>query len=140
MAKTYDPNTFAHTLPDSHRQWIQNLQQVVNGGIEIGTPEANSPAATSGVNQGLPTQYKQVNGSGIMIRVDAAGVSAGATYNWTTDNTGVEIKHGLQRTPIGFHVVDKDGNIQVYRTVPSTDQLITLAPSDATKSVTVYIF
>ena len=140
MSQTYDPNSFAPKLPITHRQWIQDVQKVVNGAIEIGVPVQNSPAATTGVNQGVPTQYKRANGSGIMIRVDATGVANGAPYNWTTNGTGVAIKHGLNRVPIGFHVVDQDGAIQVYRIAPPTNQLITLAPSDHTISVTVYIF
>ena len=82
MSESFDPNSFAHKLDANHRQWIQSVQSVVNGQIEIGTPEQNSPFATSGVNQGVPTQYKRANGSGVMIRIDAAGVTAGATYNW----------------------------------------------------------
>jgi hypothetical protein len=140
MSESFDPNSFAHKLDANHRQWIQSVQSVVNGQIEIGTPEQNSPFATSGVNQGVPTQYKRANGSGVMIRIDAAGVTAGATYNWISNGVGIPIKHALQRVPIGFHVVDQDGVITVYRTVPPTDQLITLAPSDYTKSVTVYVF
>jgi hypothetical protein len=141
MTKTYNPNGFAPSLPIPQRQWTQDMQKVVNGGVEIGTPVANSPAAPTGVNAGLPTQYKQANGSGIMIRVAAAGVTnTGATYNWNGNNAGIPIKHGLMRTPIGFHVVDQDGQVSVYRTAPSTSDLITLAPTDQTVSVTVYIF
>jgi hypothetical protein len=139
--QTYDPNTFAPSLALAHRQWVQSTNDVVNGGIEIGTPAANSPSATTGVNAGVPTQYERANGSGVMIRIDANGVTnTGASYNWGATSTGIAIKHGLQRVPIGFHVVDQDGSIQVYRTAPPTDQVITLAPSDNTKSVTVYIF
>lgn len=141
MTKTYDPNTFAHTLPVTQRQWTQDVQTVLNGQVEIGTPVQNSPTAPSGVNQGLPTQYKRANGSGIMIRVAAAGIlDTGASWNWAGDGVGIVIKHGLQRTPVGFHVVDQDGAIQVYRTAPSTTTDITLAPSDNTVSVTVYVF
>jgi hypothetical protein len=140
MSKSYDPNAFAHTLPNIHRQWVQSVDSVVNGKIEIGTPAQNSPAATTGVNQGVPTQYQRANGSGIMIRIDAAGVVAGASYNWNGNGVGIQINHGLQRVPIGFHVVDQDGAIQVYRTAPPTEDFIMLAPSDQTVSVTVYVF
>ena len=139
--KTYDPNTFAPSLASPQRQWTQSVQNVLNGSIEIGTPIVNSPAATSGVNQGLPTQYQQANGSGIMIRIVANGVTGtGASYNWGAVNTGIPINHGLARVPIGFHVVDQDKPCSVSRTAPSTDKIITLAPSDNTASVTVYIF
>lgn len=139
--KTYDPNTFAPSLEIAHRQWVQDTQRVMNGGIEIGTPSINSPAATSGINQGLPTQYERANGSGIMIRIVANGVlDTGAPYNWSASNVGIPISHGLQRTPIGFHIVDQDKEVTVYRTAPSTVDTITLAPTDNTASVTVYVF
>ena len=141
MTKTYNPNGFAPALPIPQRQWTQDIQNVVNGGIEIGTPAQNSPSAPSGVSAGLPTQYKQANGSGIMIRIAAHGVAnTGASFNWNGNNVGIPIKHGLLRTPIGFHVVDQDNQVTVYRTAPSTDTTITLAPTDQTASVTVYIF
>jgi len=140
MAGTYDPNTFAPDLPTTHRQWVQSVQTQLNGNVEIGTPAQNSPSATSGVNRGVPTQYERANGSGVMIRIDAAGASNGAPYNWNGNGVGIPVKHGLQRTPIGFHIVDQDGAIQVYRTAPPDTQTITLAPSDETVSVTVYVF
>lgn len=141
MSRTYDPNTFAHTLPPTQRQWTQDVQTVLNGAVEIGTPVQNSPTAPSGVNAGLPTQYKRANGSGIMIRIAAAGVTdTGAPANWAGNGTGIVVNHNLNRTPIGFHVVDQDGQIQVYRTAQSTPTTITLAPSDETVSVTVYVF
>lgn len=139
--QSYDPNTFAPSLPTSQRQWTQSVQRVLNGGLEIGTPIVNSPSAPSGVNQGVPTQYEQANGSGIMIRIVANGVTnTGASYNWSTTGTGIVIRHNLARVPVGFHIVDQDKVVQVYRTAPPDQKTITLAPSDNSASVTVYIF
>lgn len=140
MSQSFNPDSFVHGLPNIHRQWIQSVDSVVNGKIEIGTPVQGSPAAPSGVNQGVPTQYQKANGAGIMLRIDAAGVSNGAPFNWNGNNVAVQINHGLKRVPIGFHVVDQDGVIQVYRTAPPTQDFIMLAPSDQTVSVTVYVF
>ena len=138
--KPYDPNTFAPSLPTVHRQWVQNIQQVLTGNVDIGTAVGSAPIS-AGVNAGVYTQFKQGNGSGILIRVAASGITnTGAPYTWAGVGVGVAINHGLQRQPIGFHVVDQDNAIQVYRTAPPTDQTITLAPSDDTVSVTVYIF
>lgn len=138
--RPYDPNTFAHTLPVTHRQWLQNVQQVLTGNVDIGTAVGNAPS-TAGVNAGVYTQFEQGNGSGILVRIAANGSNdTGASYNWVATNTGLKIPHGLGRQPIGFHVVDQDKAVQVYRTSPPTAQDITLASSDDTASVTVYIF
>jgi hypothetical protein len=138
--KTYDPNTFAPSLAKEHRQWVQSVNEGLNGNVDMGTPISNAPS-TSGVNAGVYTQFNRGNGSGVLVRIAAEGITdSGAPYNWGASLTGIPINHGLGRQPIGFHVVDSDGQIQVYRTAPPTNQLITLAPSDNTKSVTVYIF
>ncbi len=138
--RPYDPNTFAHTLPVVHRQWLQNVQQVLTGNVDMGTPTANAPS-TAGINAGVYTQFEQGNGSGILVRIAANGVGdTGASYNWAATGTGVAINHGLARQPIGFHVVDADKAVQIYRTAAPDNQTITLASSDNTASVTVYVF
>jgi hypothetical protein len=138
--KPYDPNTFAPSLPTVHRQWIQTVQQTLTGNVDMGTPTGNAPTS-AGVNAGVYTQFEQGNGSGILIRIAASGVlNTGASYNWAGTGTGIVINHGLQRQPIGFHVVDQDKAVQVYRTAPPTNQTVTLASSDNTASVTVYVF
>jgi hypothetical protein len=140
MSKTYDPNAFAHELSTTQRQWTQSVQQVVNGGIDMGTPVGNAPAS-AGVNAGVYTQFNRGNGSGVLIRIAATGVTdTGANYNWVSNNTGLKINHGLLRQPIGFHVVDQDKNASVYRTVSPDENQITLATTDATASHTVYVF
>ena len=140
MTRSFDPNSFAHALPNIQRQWTQSVDQVVNGGIEFGLPAQNSPTAPSGVNQGYPTQFQQANSAGVMIRVAAAGVTdSGASYNWTVANTGIVIKHNLGKLPTQFHIVDSDGAFQVFRTAPSTETDITLAPTLATVNCTLYI-
>jgi len=140
MSRSYDPNSFAHELPNLHRQWLQSVDQTLNGAIDMGTPTGNAPD-TSGVNAGVYTSFKRGNGSGVLVRIAATGVTdTGAPYNWSAPATGVVIFHGLKRKPIGYHVVDADGQIQVYRTAPPDEDQITLAPSDDTISVTVYIF
>ena len=138
--KPYDPNTFAHTLPTVHRQWLQSVQQVLTGNVDMGTPTGSAPSS-AGVNAGVYTQFEQGNSTGILVRIAATGVSGtGAPYNWNGAGTSITINHGLGRQPIGYHVVDMDKAVQVYRTEPPTTENITLAPSDDTASVTVYIF
>ncbi len=136
----YDPNTFAHDLPVTHRQWVQSVQEVVNGNVDMGTPKGNAPSS-AGVNAGVYTQFDKGNGSGVLIRVAAQGVAGtGASYNWGGIGVGIVINHGLLRQPIGFHVVDQDKPVQVSRTASPDKNQITLAPTDNTASVTVYVF
>lgn len=140
MAKSFDPNSFAQELPILHRQWAQSVDLVLNGSVDMGTPTGNAPDS-AGINAGVYTQFKRGNGSGVLVRIAATGVGGtGAAYNWNGTGTGVVIYHGLKRKPIGFHVVDADKQVQVYRTAAPDDQQITLAPTDGTASVTVYIF
>ena len=138
--KPFDPNTFAHSLPVSHRQWVQSVQNTMDGNIDMGTGTGNAPSS-AGVNAGVYTKFSKGNSSGILVRIAASGVSGtGASYNWAATGTGIVINHGLLRQPIGFHVVDADKDVRVYRTAAPDKNQITLAPSDNSASVTVYIF
>ncbi len=140
MSKVYDPNSFAHELPMLHRQFVQSVNNALNGDVDMGKATGNAPDS-SGVNAGVFTQFEKGNGSGILIRIAATGVNnSGAPYVWVASNTGLAINHGLKRKPIGFHTVDADGQCQLYRTAPPDVNTITLATTDATKSVTVYVF
>jgi len=137
--KPYDPNTFAHTLPASHRQWTQSVQQALTGNVDMGTATGNAPSS-AGVNAGVYTQFNKGNGSGILIRIAANGsTDTGAAYNWPSSGSLV-INHGLLRQPIGFHVVDQDKNAPVSRTAPPDNNQITLTTTDPTASHTIYVF
>jgi hypothetical protein len=141
--KPSDPNTFAHDLPIPHRQFVQSVNTVLNANVDMGAPVGNAPtnATEYGINAGVYTQFKQSNGSGVLVRIAANGVTgSGATYNWGTTGTGIPINHGLLRQPIGFHTVDADKNVTVYRTAVPDQNQITLASTDNSASVTVYIF
>jgi hypothetical protein len=139
MAKPYDPNTFAPSLPITQRQWTQSVQDTLVGNVDMGTPTKNAPS-TAGVNAGVYTQFEQGNGSGVLVRIAANGVTnTGAAYNWPASGSLV-VNHGLLRQPIGFHVVDQDKNAPVYRTAPPNANQITLETTDNTASHTVYIF
>jgi hypothetical protein len=132
MGKTINPVDMARELPREHLQWVQSVHKEINGGLDIGRPVSKDSTGTwSTFNQG--------NGNGVLIRVGAAGTSNGR-YNWTAANVGVVINHGLNRQPVGYHVVDMDKMVTVFRTVVADAIQITLAPSDATVNVTVYIF
>jgi hypothetical protein len=53
--------------------------------------------------------------------------------------TDTPLKHGLGRLPRGFHVADKDAQADVWRSAPSTDQLLTLRAS-APVNVILWIY
>jgi hypothetical protein len=140
MPRSYNPNAFAQSLDPLHRQFVQSVDQTLNGGVDMGTPTGNAPDS-AGVNAGVYTKFKQGNSSGVLIRIAAQGVTdTGADYEWGAVSTGIVINHGLLRKPIGFKIVDMDKPVQVYRTAPPDKQQITLAPTDNTASVTIYVF
>lgn len=140
MGKILNPSSFIHTLADPMKKWVQSLHKELTGSVDMGAPSPGSKAG-SGINTGVAGQYQKGNGSGILIRVAAHGSSGtGATYVWAAVNVGIVINHGLLRQPIGFKVVDKDKSVDVYRTAAPDMNQITVAPTDNTASVTLYIF
>lgn len=139
MSQPYDPNSFAPALPTAHKQWVQSVQGVLSGDVDMGQPTGNAPT-TAGINAGVYTQFKKGNGSGVLIRIAANGVTGtGAQYNWPSSGNLV-INHGLLRQPIGFHVVDADGNANVYRAAAPDSNQITLATTNNAVSHTIYVF
>ena len=137
--KPFDPNSFAHELPTMHRQFVQSVNNVLTGNVDMGTPKGNAPSG-AGVNAGVYTQFDKGNGSGILIRIAANGsTGTGAAYNWPSSGSLV-INHGLLRQPIGFHVVDQDKNAPVSRTAPPDSNQLTLTTTDPTASHTIYVF
>lgn len=139
--KSLNPQSFARQVPREILQWAQSTHEVLNGQVDMGTPAGAKVPITGGVNDGVYTQFNSGNSNGILVRIAASGVNGtGASYNWAGSNVGVVIKHGLGRQPIGFHVVDADKDVRVYRTAAPNATQITLAPTDNTASVTVYIF
>ena len=126
-----DPNTFAHELPEQHRQVLQSVHQVLTGNVDMGTP-------TSKDSTGQYNEFQKGNGSGILIRVGAVG-STGNTYTWPASGDLV-INHGLLRQPIGCHVVNSDNHLTIAQPTAPDKNSITLNPSDRTANATVYVF
>lgn len=126
-----DPNTFAHTLPEQHRQVLQSVHQVLTGNVDMGTP-------TSKDSTGQYNEFQKGNGSGILIRVGAYG-STGNAYTWPASGNLV-INHGLLRQPIGCHVVNSDNHLTIAQPTAPDENSITLNPSDRTANATVYVF
>ena len=129
--RPYDPNTFAHTLPAAHRQFVQSVQETLTGNVDMGTP-------TSKDSTGQYNKFDQGNGSGKLIRIGAFGTT-GNDYTWPASGNLV-INHGLLRQPIGCHVVSSDGHLTVAQPTAPDDNSIILNPSDNTVNTTVYVF
>ena len=139
--KSLNPQTFAQQVSREQLQWAQSTNKVLNGQVDMGTPTGKDTTSGAGINAGVYTQFDRGNSSGTLIRIGANGSSGtGASYTWGAVNTGIQINHGLKRQPIGFHVVDADKDVRVYRTAAPDATQITLAPTDNTASVTVYVF
>ena len=139
MSQSLNPEAVVG-IPASQQRLAISVHKVLNGGLDQAVAIAQEPA-TAGINAGVPSQFKQANMNNQYIRIAASGVTnTNASYNWTTSGTGIVINHSLGRIPIGFKVADKDKTVDVYRTDVSTKTTITVAPTDATASVTLEIF
>jgi hypothetical protein len=137
--KTYNPSIMADKLTHHMRVWVQSVHETLNNGVDMGTPKSSHPLDGS-VNAGVYNVFDKGNSSGVLIRVAASGsTGTGAPYSWPASGS-LKIAHGLLRQPIGFKIVDKDKTVDVFRTAPPDKDFITLAPTDKTASVTLYIF
>ena len=132
MSKCLNPVDFSLGMPRLLIQWAQTVYTALNGGISFGVP-------TSKDSTGVWNEFNQDTSDGVLIRIGASGTTEQANV-WTTSGTGIIINHGLQRQPIGFIVCDKDKTVDVWRTTTPDQNQITLAPSDATANVLIYIF
>jgi hypothetical protein len=136
---TFNPSSFLYDLKDHMRIWVQSVHRTMNGSLDLGVPKGIHPVDGS-VNSGVFNQFDKGNGSGVLVRIDAHGaIGTGAPYTWPAAGS-VSIVHGLGRQPIGFHVVDADKDVRVFRPAAPNSSLIQLQPTDITASVTVYIF
>ena len=137
--KTYNPSIMADKLTHHMRVWVQSVHETLNNGVVMGTPKSSHPLDGS-VNARVYNVFDKGNSSGVLIRVAASGsTGTGAPYSWPASGS-LKIAHGLLRQPIGFKIVDKDKTVDVFRTAPPDKDFITLAPTDKTASVTLYIF
>lgn len=123
--------TRASNTPTNTLRVAQSMYKTMSGNVQESQPTGQD-------STGVYNTFEQDNGAGITIRIGAA--SSSEPVKWVTSNVGVAVNHGLQRQPTGFRVWDKDKTCDVYRTVPPNANTITLACTDATANVTVYIF
>jgi hypothetical protein len=129
MAKTQNPVS-AGVSGDTLR-WAQSVHQTLNGNVDMGIPTGKDAT-------GNWSEFGQGNSSGVLIRIGAA--SSTQANKWTTTGTAIAVNHGLQRQPIGVHLVNSDKQLQVWQPTTATATYIYLAPSDATVNATVYVF
>jgi len=135
-----NPSNLVQHLTKPVLTWVQGVHKILNGAVDMGLAKGNAPTS-AGINAGVYTQFDKGNSSGVLIRVAAQGVTnTGAPYNWAAVNVGIVINHGLLRQPIGFKIVDKDKTVDIYRTAAPDKDQITVAPTDNTASVTLYVF
>jgi hypothetical protein len=130
--KSVSPVDWALGMPRQLQQWALGIHKVLNSGVNFANPTSKNLA-------GVYNEFDRDTTDGVMIRIGASGTTE-QKYTWTISGTGIVINHGLLRQPMGFKIVDKDKTVDVWRTITPDANQITLAPSDATANVTVYIF
>jgi hypothetical protein len=139
MTQPVNSQVLAGVVSREQYQWTNSVSGVLAGNVDMGTSSGTAPSS-AGINAGVATQFNKGNGSGVLIRIAANGVAGtGAPYNWPASGS-LTINHQLLRVPIGFHVVDADGNSNVYRTAAPTVNTITLATTSNAVSNTIYVF
>jgi hypothetical protein len=125
-----NPQHMQAKITPEHLRWAQSVHDTLSGGVDMGVPTGKNSA-------GVYNTFDTGNSSGVLIRI-GSNSSTEAT-KW--DSTGaVTVNHGLNRQPIGFKLVDKDGTVDVWRTAVPTTTQIALKASLNSVNVTVYIF
>jgi hypothetical protein len=109
-------------------RWAQSVYKVLNGGTQIVTPATQNAA-------GVYNTFNQDNFNGLMVRIGPT-----ESVTWTSSSGATAINHGLQKQPIGFIICDKDKTCDIWQTNTPTSSVISLACSDATAEVTLFIF
>lgn len=130
--QTQNPSDRSLTLTAAQLKWAQTLHQTVNGGIEPGIPQSKDTS-------GNWSTFEKANTSGVLIRVSPRGTSDN-TYSWAAVGAPITINHGLQRQPIGAHLVSSDKDLRIWIPATPTKDTIQIAPSDNTSYATIYIF
>jgi hypothetical protein len=130
--KIVNPQIAYKDLPIAQQKFVQSVHKAMTGSMDIGVPVSKNLA-------GVWNGFTQGNGDGVLVRVGANGTTE-QQYTWGASNAGISINHALGRQPIGFHVVDSDKDLRVYRTTTPDNSTISLAPTDNTVNATIYIF
>ena len=108
----------------------QSTYKVLTGAVQDAQPTGTDAT-------GVYNKFETDNGSGVMLRIGSSASSE--PIKWVTSNVPIVVNHGLLRQPLGFHLRDKDKTCDVYRTAVPNSNTISLACTDATANVTIYI-
>lgn len=129
-----NPNIRNVVNPQSSLRQSQSVYKSLSGGIELAIPTGQNSA-------GVYNKFDKANHAGVMIRIGASGTSE-QTYKWPGADAPLQINHGLLKQPLGFYVTDIDGaaNIYRYKSAPLNANTISLATTDPSVNVTVFIF
>lgn len=119
-------NTFTQLL-----RWAQSVFKAMTHSIAFAQPTAQA-------STGVYNTFVQDNIDGVMLYVGANG--SGAPIFWAGTNVGQNINHGLQRQPIGFFPVYKNKTCDIYSTATPTTNVISLAVTDDTATVILFVF
>jgi len=130
--RVLNPQHMQADIESEHLRWLQSVTKTLNGSVDMGAPTSKNAA-------GVYNEFEQGNSSGVLIRIGAHGTTE-QKYTWGASNVGIPVNHTLRRQPIGFKIVDKDKSVDVYRTAVPDTNIITVAPTDNTANVTLYIF
>jgi len=130
--KTQDPADRSLALAPPQLKWAQTVHKVINGNIEPGIPQTKD-------SSGNWNTFQRANTSGVLIRVGANGTTDNK-YSWAGVGAAIDINHGLQRQPIGAHLVSSNKDLRIWIPATPTSDIIQIAPSDNTSYATIYIF
>lgn len=112
--------------------WAQSIYRTLSSGL--------TPALGRGSDgTGVYNTFDKTNGDGIMVRIGATGGAEPIQWNSMTLLATIPVGT-LGRKPTGWVLCDIDKPANVFRfAAPNTTSLI-LRTSDATCSITVWIF
>lgn len=73
-------------------------------------------------------------------RLLEAGIANGRALETTTSTAGWEVKHGLGRIPVGFIVIDRRFNVEVWIDADSTATTLYLDASHNGHPIKLWVF
>jgi hypothetical protein len=111
-------------------RWAQSVYKALSGGIIFATGRGSD-------SNGVFNTFDNASGDGIMVRVGATGGTEPTQWNGSSQAT---IALLLGRKPTGWILCDIDKAANIFRVGAPTTTSLTLQTSDATCSITVWIF
>lgn len=121
---------------------ISNFTQVLNSFFKVLAGNVSFGNANTYDSAGTPATFNTDNTDGALVRVASSANPFGLPQYWSGSNTATVITHNLNRTPLGYLVVQKDATCDIYSANPMvcTNSTITLYNTAGTVDTTLYIF